>query len=115
MVRIGKPTYRFPPASHYHAWPRVRISWFDLDGGCQMHRARYWANHTARMIDQLNQLTQRCFATQIDHPPKRWMVMPFFTDLRKHQFSAEVIHDRLPPAEMPPFHGEIELSSTHNN
>src|SRR6266404_719763 len=43
------------------------------------------------------------------------MVMMLFADLNEEDFASKMIDDGLPPPEMPPFDGVVQLAARHND
>jgi hypothetical protein len=113
--RIGLPVRRFPSTGDYHAGTIRRAAWLAFNRGGKMHEQGHRTEDTLGVIHKANQLAQRGLASQIQYALQSRMIVVLLPDLDEEDFPAEMIGDRLPSAEMPPFDRVVELSSGYDD
>src|SRR5437588_9546030 len=113
VVRVSLPLCRFSPASYNYAWPGQTI--FGWHSGGKMHECGDWREDSLGMINESYELAQICLSAQIKHAIKTWVKVTSLADLDKKKFFTKMIYYLLIALWLPPFDGDIELSSGANN
>jgi len=86
-----------------------------LDRGGEMHEGGDAAKHALGVVNEANQLPQAGLAAQVNDAVQAGMVVSVLADLDKLNAAAKMVYDLLVAFRLPPFDGQVVLSSRAND
>jgi len=109
------PSRRFPTAGDHDTRTVGGATALAFDGCGKVHVQRHQTQNALGVIDQMNELTQTCFAAQVENSGQRGMIVMRLTHLDEENSSLEMIDNRLPSTEVPPLNSVIKFSAGHDD
>jgi hypothetical protein len=111
---IGFPMSGFAAAGDDDARTIRRLAALCVHSGGQVHEQCNRAEHAARMIDETNQLTNICFAAQINGSIELRVMVAILADLDELYLSSELIDYSLKAFCAPPLYGYVIFATCGN-
>src|SRR5687767_14349256 len=112
---ISFPLGRLPTATDDNAGPGALAPFRQRHGGRKMHEQCHVTKDSVRVINESDQFAQVRLSPHINYVTEGRMVVALLPDLHEGYDPAEIIHDLLPPAAMPPLYSIVEFASSRDN